>query len=174
MEINRIQIEFVSGKLSDYAADAYVLPYYPHHVNPDNERQDVELAGARGVRSFIEHRLRQNINHDQPSMGDVKITESQGGKSRMLVNMICRSKNPEQRAIAIARGLLGMLLYSGRYNLQHVAMSPLCVCDGLSENDFAEILRNSLQNCPSGHSIRKITVVCKDKAQSSKFEHILE
>ncbi len=174
MKINNVKITILPGKLSECEADAYVLPYYSYHVNPDYERREVELAGARGVRLFIEKRLRHQIERRPLSLGDVFITDSLGGKSRKLVNIICRDEDEELAKLAIYRGMLYMFCHSEEHGLKKVAMVPLCVSDGLKIKEFTEIFKKFMERCPEPHSIEEIVVLCKDEAQANELKALCQ
>lgn len=169
MKINNIKITILPGKLSECEADAYVLPYYAHHVNPDYERREVELAGAKGVRLFVEKRLRHQINRHPLSLGDVFITDSLGGKSRKLVNIICRDKDKEMVKAAIYRGILYMFCHSEEHGLKKVAMVPLCSSDGVEPQDFTDVLKNFIEKCSVPHSIEEIVILCKNEDEANEL-----
>ncbi len=174
METNKIKLDFVAGKLSDYSADAYVLPYYPNHESPSAERLDVAVGGALGVRDFISRRLGQIREQQMMRMGDCYITDARGGKSRWLVNIICRSKDKEETKISLLRGLNSMMYRAKDYQIKELAMPVLCVENGFTEQDFVQVLKEVLaisrQNCP----VEQIRIVCRNEAQKVKLLHIWE
>ncbi len=169
MKINNIEITILPGKLSECEADAYVLPYYAHHVNPDYERQEVENAGAKGVRRFVEMRLRHQVNQQPLSLGDAIIGPSDGGKSRMLVNIICRNKEEILAKRGIYRGILSMFCQSREYGLRKIAMVPLCSSDGLKASEFMNILKNFIEKCSMPHSIEEIVILCKSEEEANEL-----
>ena len=169
MKISNVKISILPGKLSETEADAYVLSYYSYHVNPDYERWEVELAGAKGVRLFIEKRLRHQINRRPLSLGDVFITDSLGGKSRKLVNIICRDEDEEFVKLAIYRGLVYMFCHSEEHGLKKVAMVPLCSTDGFEPQEFMRIFKKFMERCPLPHSIEEIVILCKDESQAKEL-----
>lgn len=173
MKIRNVQIEFVVDRLSKITADAYVLPYFSRHVNPDHERWEVENAGARGVRRFIELRMNRHLQDNPLSLGDVIITHSGGGKSKFLINMICRSHNAETICWGIHGGLIGMFMEAPLFGLQTVAMAPLCVCDGLTEFAFARELRKAIESYTGSICITNIIVACKTKEQAEELQKAL-
>ena len=174
MRIKNITITILPGKLSEIEADAYVLSYYPYHVNPDHERQEVESAGAKGVRSFVEQRLRHQINKQRLSLGDVFLVDSNGGKSRKLINVICRDEDDILVRRAIHRGLIGMFSQSGEHGLKKVAMVPLCSSDGFPASEFMRILKNFIEKCIINNSIEEIVIICKDESQVSELKAICQ
>ena len=174
MKISNVKISILPGKLSETEADAYVLSYYSYHVNPDYERREVELAGAKGVRLFIEKRLRHQINRRPLSLGDVFITDSLGGKSRKLVNIICRDEDEEFVKLAIYRGLVYMFCHSEEHGLKKVAMVPLCSTDGFEPQEFMRIFKKFMERCPLPHSIEEIVILCKDESQAKELEAICQ
>ena len=169
MKINNVEITILPGKLSEWEADAYVLPYYAHHVNPDHERQEVEQAGARGVRRFVEMRLRHQLDRQPLSLGDTFINSANGGKSRMLVNIICRNKEEILAKRGIYRGILSMFCQSQEYGLKKIAMVPLCSSDGLKASEFMSILKNFIEKCKMPHSIEEIVILCEDEEQAKEL-----
>lgn len=173
MKVRTVNIKLVVGSLSKIEADAYVLPYFSRHVNPDHERQEVENAGARGVRRFVELRMSRHLHGRNLSLGEVVIAHSGGGKSRFLVNIVCRSHNAENICWGIHTGLIGMFIEAPKYNLQTVAMAPLCVCDGLTEFAFARELRGAIESYVHDISIAEIIVACKDEKQRAEIETAL-
>lgn len=174
MEINKTKIEVVVGKLSDFPADAYVLPYYPKHESPSAERLDVALGGALGVRDFIAMRLGQIRSGQEMRQGDCYITDARGGKSRLLANIICRTQDIEHMAGYFRRGLNSLLHRSAEYQLKVLAMVPLYTEKESYEQDFFKVLEEVLKSTTSEICVEKIIVVCRDKEQELKVLHILE
>lgn len=169
MKINNVKITILPGKLSECEADAYVLPYYSYHVNPDYERREVELAGAKGVRLFIEKRLRHQINRRPLSLGDVFITDSLGGKSRKLLNIICRDEDEELVKLAIYRGILYMFCKAEEFGLKKVAMVPLCSTDGFASQEFMRILKKFVEKWTAPHSIEEIVILCENEDEAKEL-----
>ncbi len=159
--MSKIKIEIVKGKVSDFAADAYALPFFPTHVSPDKERNDVEHAGARGVRKFVDLRL-QHQKHGNPlKLGDVYIMDSLGGKSTYLLNIVCRDNEVGVMKNAVKFGILGVLMIDENYGIKTVAMPPLCVSDGLTPDEFAKILKSVLDDYSHPIFIEKIIIATK-------------
>lgn len=173
MKIKNVTIELVADRLSNIIADAYVLPYFSRHVNPDHERQEVENAGARGVRRFVELRMSRHLQDNALSLGDVIITPSGGGKSKFLVNIVCRSHNAESICWGIHSCLIGMFIDAPQFGLQTVAMAPLCVCDGLTEFAFARELIKAIESYSCDICIKTIIVACKDEHQVAELQKAL-
>lgn len=157
----KVKIEIVKGKVSDFAADAYALPFFPTHVSPDKERNDVEHAGARGVRKFVDFRLLHQKDGNPLKLGEVYVMESLGGKSAYLLNVVCRDKNAKVMEKAIRFGILGILIVAEKYGIKHIVMPPMCVSDGLTDVGFAKILKDVLQEYQQPIFIEKITVATK-------------
>ena len=170
MNNNQIAIEVIGGKLSAYSADAYVLPFLPYHESISEVRLEVAKAGAAGVYKFVDHRLRNR----RLRLGDVIIVDSEGGRSRKLINMVCRLREndlldmeflvtrEEQMKYALHNGFISMLLRAPEYGIKHIAMPPLCVSDKLPVEDFARALKTVLNSYPSPHSVERITVHSED------------
>ena len=169
MKVRTVNIKLVVGSLSDIEADAYVLPYFPYHVNPDNERLEVKSAGARGVRRFIDLRMTRHLRGHNLSLGEMYITQSGGGKSKFLVNIVCRSHNAENICSGIHTGLIGMFVEAPKYHLQTVAMPPLCIRDGLTELAFVHELWSAIESYVQDVSIAEIIIACKDEEQRVKI-----
>ena len=174
MKINNVEITILPGKLSECEADAYVLPYYAHHVNPDHERQEVEQAGAKGVRKFIETRLLHQVNRHMLALGDTFITDAQGGKSDKLVNINCRSKDEHLVSHGIRQGLRSMFCQAEKFGLQKVAMVPLCSSDGFAPDTFMEILGKCVRSYSLPHYIKEIIIVCEDEEQANKLKALCQ
>ena len=174
MNISNIKITILPGKLSEIKADAYVLPYYSHHVNPDHERQEVEQAGASGVRKFVETRLLHQTNRHMLALGDTFITASGGGKSEKLVNIVCRNKDETLVKQGIRQGLQSMFCQAEKFGLQKVAMTPLCRTDGFSPELFMEILQRCVRSYSAPHYVQEIIIVCKDADEAGKLKTLCQ
>ncbi len=172
MKTGQINIEIARGKISDLAADIYVLPYYPDHVSPDCERHDAEYAGARGVRKFVDFRLSRIKNQEPLRMGETFITDSLGGKSRLLANVVCRASNEdiEEMKKAIHSGIIDLLMQSENHNIHTVALTPLCARDGLEVGDFCKVLVETIKEFRASHSIEKITIITKHDERYKALE----
>ena len=162
-KINQIEIKIARGKISDLEADVYVLPYYPQHVSPDCERHDAEYAGARGVRKFVDFRLLRIRNQEPLRMGEAFITDSLGGKSRLLANVVCRAskENVNEMKRAIRSGIIDLLMQSEKHNIRTVAITPLCARDGVAVEDFCKVLVETIKDFQSKYSIEEITIITK-------------
>ncbi|MBR6663476.1 MAG: hypothetical protein IKL33_01475 [Alphaproteobacteria bacterium] len=162
-KVNQISIKIARGKISDLEADVYVLPYYPQHVSPDCERNDAEYAGARGVRKFVDFRLLRIRNQEPLRMGEAFITDSLGGKSRLLANVVCRAskENIDEMKSAIRSGLIDILMLSEKHSIRTAVVTPLCASDGVDVKDFCEILVETIKEFQSPHSIEEITIITK-------------
>lgn len=174
MDISNVKITILPGKLSEVQADAYVLAYYSHHVNPDHERQEVELAGARGVRKFVETRLLHQTNRHMLALGDMIVTDAQGGKSDKLVNIICRNKDEYLVRQGMRQGLRSMFCQAEKCGLQKVAMVPLCASDGFATVEFMKILQKSVKSYSQPHYVKEIIIVCKDETEAKELEAICQ
>ena len=157
----KVKIEIVKGKVSDFVADAYVLPFFPTHVSPDKERNDVEHAGARGVRKFVDFRLLHQKDGNPLKLGEVYVMDAMGGKSRYLLNVVCRNSDIEVMKDAIRFGILGILMVAEKYGIRHIVMPPMCVSDGLSVEDFATVFQNVVEEYAQPIFIEKITIATK-------------
>ncbi|MBE6447971.1 MAG: hypothetical protein E7018_01560 [Alphaproteobacteria bacterium] len=187
MRLNDVKIEISQQPIQEIQVDAYLLPYFSHHVNPGEERWAVELSGAKGVRNFIEYRLRRQINNDPLHLGHVLVVPSGGGKSKYIANLVCRcttddakSKrdhkdcNQEAVASAIRRSLIRFLAISNQYDIKTIAMPALCVADGFLAVDFFNIVKDVLNGFSGEHSIEEIYITADDEVQLMRYLHILE
>ena len=187
MRLNDVKIEISQQPIQEIQVDAYLLPYFAHHVNPGEERWAVELSGAKGVRNFIEYRLRRQINKDPLHLGHVLVVPSDGGKSKYIANLVCRCtidaakgksdhKNCNQDAVAnaIRRTLIRFLAISNQYDIKTIAMPALCVADGFSSVNFFAIIKDVLNGFTGEHNIKEIYITADDEAQFMRYLHILE
>ncbi len=169
MKVKNVEILLFKDKLSNCAADAYVLPFYPRHVLPDAERYEALQAGVVGVRKFVEYRL-----GCQPlSMGECKILSSEGGKAGKLAAIICRNKDVDKMACALERGLHRLWANAARNAISVVAMPPLCVTDGLDIAVFAERLCASVMRCLKT-DVTTIKICEPEQEVIDKLTHILK
>lgn len=177
MKNKQINVRVIRGKLSEYPADAYVLPFLPYHESISEVRLEVANAGAAGIRKFIDHRLQQR----RLRLGDVFIVDSEGGKSHKLVNMVCRvlredyldsevfRSREDMMKYALHNGFISLLTRSSEHNLRHIAMPPLCVSDHLPAKDFAQTLKKVLENFPSPHAVEQISILSEDEEVLSRL-----
>ena len=169
--MRKTELKIINGKLSNVQADAYLLPFLPYHECPTGVRYEVAAGGALGLRDFIDLRLKAR----HLAYGDAFFFDSKGGNAKMLIAVICRHPecNEEDMLKAIKRGFIAALCKAEKYNIKHIAMSPLCCMDGLDIVTFAKSLEIMIENGLE-HGIEKITIATDDKETVTKLYHILE
>lgn len=171
MKIKKTKLNIVHGKLSSVKADAYVLPFLPHHECPTGVRLEVASAGALGVRDFIDHRLRERALH----YGDVFFVDARGGNANTLIALICRHPQQDGNEIAdaIKKGFIGIFLKASKHGVKRIAMPTLCCGEGIDEIVFAKILTAAL-DLDIEHGIEEVSIVSEEYRVVNKLYHIIE
>ena len=161
MKIKGTELSIVHGNLSSVKADAYVLPFLPHHECPTGVRLEVASAGALGVRHL--------------HYGEVFFLDARGGNANTLIALICRHprQDVKQQEDAIRKGLVSMFINASKYEVKHVAMPALCCDEGIDEVTFAKILTDVLMGNVE-HCVEKISIVSNEKHRVTKLCHIIE
>ena len=172
MEANNTKVTIVQSSLSNVVADAYVLPFLPYHECPTGVRLEVASAGALGIRDLVSQRLAAR----KFSYGHVSCIDSQGGKSRKLIAIVCRhpQQDTEQIKSAFRTGLWRVLFYSKKYGIKRIAMPVICYGEGLEIMDFSNIVKEILETKGLEHGIEEIFIADSDKDIVFKLYHAFE
>jgi len=130
--------------MTDIQCDAYVVPHPQLLTIETGISGRVARAGARhGIAEFkTQVELLGTEVNDLP-FGDAVTTKSGGGKSSLLINVLCLGSSHKQREIsAIEYAVISAMTAANKYGADFVVFPSLCIrtVGHLSEEEVAETM----------------------------------